>query len=178
MRSALDHLVWQLVIANGKTPSGKNMFPICTTLSNFTEEIRRERLLGVSISAHTLIDALQPYHRGQPLCDLHPLWILSKLANIDKHRTLNVTTVLADTVDFQGFGLHIDVVSAEMADGAIILRDKPDRIYENMDVNAQGTMFLAFQDVLPKNRGVVIILQEILDFLTKTALPGFEPFFN
>jgi len=38
------------------------------------------------------IELLQPYHHGDQF-NLHPLWILNKLANINKHRRLLVVTM-------------------------------------------------------------------------------------
>ena len=115
-RSALDHLVWQLVIANGQIPSNSNMFPICNDSLSFAHQISRGRLNGIPLQAHARIEALQPYQRGKPLCDMHPLWILSELTNIDKHRSVNLTTVLADTVDFDGWGVHVNIVCGGLSD--------------------------------------------------------------
>jgi hypothetical protein len=50
-RSALDHLVWQLVILNGATPSQDNAFPMAFTEGAWKVAIKSGRLEGVS-SAH------------------------------------------------------------------------------------------------------------------------------
>jgi hypothetical protein len=93
LRSALDHLMCQLAIAAGDpTACDSTQFPI------FAEDIPkyRQRMKGwikhTSLAAQTEIEALQPYQRRpmDPFSD--PLWILSGLDNIDKHRLLLVTS--------------------------------------------------------------------------------------
>ena len=96
-RSALDNLVWQLVILNGGHPDASHSFPIREEepSKGFAVEMRREwmdksgrarhgPLLGVSDEALAIIEACQPYKRedGIVLIRLHALW------NIDKHRHL------------------------------------------------------------------------------------------
>src|SRR5438128_2720160 len=45
LRSALDHLVWQLVLSNPPhRPTKKNMFPICTSESALHKQINMGRL--------------------------------------------------------------------------------------------------------------------------------------
>src|SRR5262249_4018917 len=56
LRSALDHLAWQLVEANGDTPTTKTAFPIYKTLAKYTTESTR-RVKGMDPAAVNLIDA-------------------------------------------------------------------------------------------------------------------------
>jgi hypothetical protein len=44
---------------------------------------------GIDRAAQTIIEGLQPYHRGNAY-ESHPLWQLTLLNNIDKHRALHV----------------------------------------------------------------------------------------
>jgi hypothetical protein len=91
LRSALDHTVWQLVLANGQTPDHRTMFPITRSSAEF--EDRRGGLRGVSEQAHAVIESVQPYHTPEP--SVAPensfLWMLNELSRWDKHRVLNVT---------------------------------------------------------------------------------------
>ena len=59
LRSALDHLVWQLVKANDKNPCSRNAFPIQGTRN---KKIFAKRLLGVSPDVKDYIASVQPYH--------------------------------------------------------------------------------------------------------------------
>ena len=76
LRSTLDYLVWELVLANGKKPTPGNAFPIAHTLKSYTEEIDRGRLKGVDSGAVALIEKLQPFHVANPDCSL--LAVLNK----------------------------------------------------------------------------------------------------
>jgi len=81
LRSALDQLAWQLVLANGGQPVIKRTaFPILDTAPSVLRIAG-----GVDPAALAIIEELQPYKRSQdPQTDV--LWLLSELNNIDKHR--------------------------------------------------------------------------------------------
>ena len=93
LRSALDNLVWQLVLVNGKDPGEHNQFPIYTEppkgRSRFFRKATRldDMLAGVDPSAVATIKELQPYH-GRHMHRQHrtALAWLATLSNIDKHR--------------------------------------------------------------------------------------------
>lgn len=91
LRSALDHLAYQLVVASGTNPDNTVEFPVshkefftdCATGSK-----RRTVDLPVTQAMRDHIDAVQPYHKssvGQRLAILHNLDV------VDKHRTQIVT---------------------------------------------------------------------------------------
>ena len=60
LRSALDHLVWQLVRANGECPSNQNQFPIFDDENTYREEVKR-RLKGIGPYHQSVIETLQPF---------------------------------------------------------------------------------------------------------------------
>jgi len=63
LRSALDHLVWQLVEANGQKPTDRTMFPISKDAATYkTAKIRK--IQGISAAAENLIDTIKPYNGG------------------------------------------------------------------------------------------------------------------
>jgi hypothetical protein len=81
LRSSLDHLAWQLVEANGQTPTSQTAFPICDTpqqVQDATDKVR-----GMSNGAISLIQGAEPYRGGG-----NDLWVLHRLNIIDKHRLL------------------------------------------------------------------------------------------
>ena len=87
LRSALDHLIWQLVRANGKRPTHNNEFPIFSTESECEKQVNR-KLRGVEENKGRLV------HDFQPCSDVGEvgkhLLMLKSICNIDKHRHLNV----------------------------------------------------------------------------------------
>lgn len=85
-RSALDQLVYQLVLANGRVPSRRNSFPIF--LAWKFESKSQRALEGVSSKAITLIE------RSQPIPGKNwELLFLPNLNNIDKHRHLHLCLI-------------------------------------------------------------------------------------
>lgn len=94
LRSALDQLVWQLVLRDGEKPSGRNEFPILDSKEQWLDEVRyrlppgNQPLSGITIDgdAWTIIENAQPYKTPEP--KTHLLSIVRRLSNLDKHRTL------------------------------------------------------------------------------------------
>lgn len=88
LRSALDHLAWQLVIANGETPDKRTEFPVFEKRGTYrTEGVKRLR--GMSRAARDQIEQCQPFQAGTALAE-HALFIVHELNRIDKHQLLNV----------------------------------------------------------------------------------------
>jgi hypothetical protein len=88
-RSSLDHLAWQLVLkAGGAKPNGNTHFPIKDTDPGTDKKGKRRSPGipgGISAPARTLVGSAQPYLWGARYAE-HPLWLLNRLWNIDKHR--------------------------------------------------------------------------------------------
>jgi hypothetical protein len=103
LRSALDHMVWDLVILNGETPDGNTEFPIYWNQTRY--ELKGEaarKLRGVSSAAASVIEEAQPYHGPRPK---HvPLWALNELDIADKHRSILLTSSVATLRSFAHFG--------------------------------------------------------------------------
>ncbi len=84
VRSALDHLAYQIVLHEGLTPDRYTQFPIRdkgpTVISSVEGKVHSPAL--------GLIRQLQPYITGKR--EENPLWLLDELRNIDTHRTLHL----------------------------------------------------------------------------------------
>ncbi len=89
LRTSLDYLIWELILAAGNTPGKKNQFPVCLAPKAFQDAQAAGRLQGVDPAAVALIESIQPYHDGKP--DATCLAILDVLTNINKHRHLLLT---------------------------------------------------------------------------------------
>ena len=95
LRSALDHLVWQLVLANGQEPGHGNAYPIVDDEAKWPNAIRKLR--GVGQISEKRIHGLQPFTGGMNLpFDVGAFWMLQCLCNIDKHRHLNLSVAEAN----------------------------------------------------------------------------------
>jgi hypothetical protein len=105
LRSALDHLAYQLVLAGNGTPSRRTCFPIFETPEKCKAELRG-KLEGMPEAAEKAIAEFKPYKGGNDL-----LWKLHSLNNIDKHRELIV--VASRHVGSNIVGRYISRVLAE-----------------------------------------------------------------
>jgi hypothetical protein len=84
LRSALDHLVWQLAIIGTGPKEPLNQFPIFDTPEKFKEKCERY-LHGVRPEHRATIETYQPYHGGNGLA----LGVIATLNDIDKHRVVH-----------------------------------------------------------------------------------------
>lgn len=84
LRSALDHLAYQLVLVGtpGAEPSRQVEFPIAKNETTY-EKDKLKKVKGMRPEAIRAIDALKPYHGGT-----EAFWRIHELDNIDKHRDL------------------------------------------------------------------------------------------
>jgi hypothetical protein len=113
LRSALDHLAWQLVLLDGGVPGEKTQFPIRDSPLDKNGKLRRLKTLLPQVKNSKILRLLnecQPYAGDgtetlSPF-DAHgtPLWHLKTLNNVDKHRLLLVTVCILD-VDAMWWGL-------------------------------------------------------------------------
>jgi hypothetical protein len=102
LRSVLDHLVCQVVIAQGGTPAQNHAFPLAFTEDWWIENVsdRRRRspgpLEGIdpTSASWSLIADNQPYKgRSKAEAEATDLATLARLNNTDKHRELHVATL-------------------------------------------------------------------------------------
>lgn len=108
LRASLDHLVWQLVLLNGKQPSRSNQFPICSSRERYwgssggQHSIRERTLAGVAAGHREKIDSVQPFCAPFPNaldCEFHVLAVLARLSNVDKHQLIMSALVSIGEVD-------------------------------------------------------------------------------
>jgi hypothetical protein len=119
LRSALDHLAWQLfLIGTGGTTTNYHVyFPIAyDDATTYNSALRRTR--GMRADAITTFNAIQPYRGGKD----EKLWVLNKLNNIDKHRllitvgsafqSLNLGAYMCNQMRNNEFGIPVPKVDA------------------------------------------------------------------
>ncbi len=98
LRSALDHLAWQLVKANGKKPDRNTGFPIFSddpfadSASEKTLERWEKMTRGMHADDIAILKEFQPYKLGD---QGSPFFILNALSNRDKHREIHFTQNVA-----------------------------------------------------------------------------------
>jgi hypothetical protein len=104
LRSALDHLVWELTVKHSGPPPTdppprdsvwkKAAFPVTRKARDWGGAVSAIR--GVDPHLRSRFESWQPFrnaqHGGQ--AETHPLWILQRLWNRDKHHAVNLTGAL------------------------------------------------------------------------------------
>jgi hypothetical protein len=123
LRSALDHVIWQLAII-GRGPGERNQFPVFDTPQQFKSR-RNTYLKGVLTKHRTMLETYQPYKRWY---GANALQLIVVLNDIDKHRLVHTVRPFAltgpDTLKVTNVR-KIDVTAHEYAlleDGAEVYR--------------------------------------------------------
>jgi hypothetical protein len=115
LRSALDHLITLLVIANGQTANRGNQFPIYSygrdatwTKSDWSQRRSHFRrcVSGLSSDDVAVIKSVQPYRRRrQARLPYIALETIAEFSNLDKHQTL--PAVFTVTVPWQTYRVNV-----------------------------------------------------------------------
>lgn len=197
LRTILDNIIWQLGDLNG-LPKGrldKIGFPLRMSPDEFSKEL--ESLKGLPQSVIDLIESLQPYqpYNGRDDPKLHPLYILNRLWNEDKHRspvlviTLHKRTQIVTkarrvklpdgTTQLQAFlGHHTVNVGGRLYDGKEIatFTVRPNDPYPEFDLRI--FFEVAFDERGPaKGQPATKCLGDLHDFVQDKVLAKFEPIF-
>jgi hypothetical protein len=111
LRSALDNLLWQLILARGGTPvEGVTQFPIYKNEADFNRKPKRrgpwpteaDRLTsGILPEDRAFIKDAQPFKLGRD-APMHPLSMLADLNNVDKHRYIHVAVMATANLHVKG----------------------------------------------------------------------------
>jgi hypothetical protein len=176
-RSALDHLAWQLVLANNNTPTRSTAFPLCDSTVKWQSRSTQDKLNGIDPAAVALIKETQPCfgwnrHRNETLLKLENLDIA------DKHRHLNLT-VTATSGGWWLPGLPIT------APDEVFIYEGPVDEHKELARVPQKYSYVQFAPVFDIAFGtgtpavgeiVLMVLISIREVLAAHVLPPFYPF--
>jgi hypothetical protein len=177
LRSTLDYLVWELVLANQGIPDEYNAFPVCKTPKGF-KEAKKRRLRSVDPKAIAIIDSLQPLHFGQDKYAECSLFVLDEMTNINKHRSILMARPRAVPLEdmlvpgsegnpiYDSSLVGDDEASARLIESAI-----------KMKVNRQIAMFIQFDEGPVKGYEVMSAIHGLYYHVVAEILPKFERFF-
>lgn len=169
LRSALDHLAWELVrIGSDRQPRMPRMvqFPCCDTPGEFRAELGK-RLPGVGAEYIAAIEDLQPYKRGklpQFIQRGAPLKRLVEISNKDKHQVLIPVLAVGEYLPWMKFKRDVQLLDRLVNDGPLevgadIVRCFVQVMGPNPQVEVQGKP--SFQIAFEDGRAVAIVLTEI-----------------
>ena len=106
LRASLDYLIWQLILVNRATPGQSAAFPCVRKRDNWRSAVNSQ-LKGVGTQWIPEIKSLQPFNQDPP--EQHMLALLDQANNVNKHRLLPVTLLIAKMVPFKVEGLQAGV---------------------------------------------------------------------
>jgi hypothetical protein len=166
LRSALDHLVLHLALLHGtklEVAAELTSFPVALNAPEFRSAIRSFKRC-ISLDALAALKSCQPYVaaklRGLP-AESHTLYVISKLDNTDKHRTL-----LFLTEAFQVTDATITDESGFIAKPAI----KPNVWIEMKDRAEIGSLDLSLVDFERKDKMQVDVKASTEIFINEPSL--------
>lgn len=201
LRGCLDHLAFALALAHTnplpEEIASDSQFPIVGNINRKGEptdgaqsfESQRKAIRGICPRAQTVIEGLQPYHRGNDF-QADPLWRLISLSNIDKHRILHVAiaypsmfTVNPNRYEFSPLVYPNAKTKTFSSTGARVERDTvigeigierwPD---PNVKVELEIEPSIAFSEGIAIHEDVVRVLEDIETHLMAFVLPPLTPF--
>ena len=150
LRSALDLMISQLILANGALPDALSGFPIAGSAAEY-EELRPLRLRGVAPEIAGRVDALRPYRGGNDL-----LWRMQQLDTQDQQLALRPVGAAAKAyidvisgLDFPNTPLTISPgypnrVVFPVESGTELARVFRKHLPSQLEVKDQGAFYIAF----------------------------------
>jgi len=173
LRSCLDHLVWQLVVANtGSPPSGtKSGFPIFLHEEGYSKR-GLHMIVGVSDEAAWRVKTAQPFNAPE-VRDSTLLWALHELNNTDKHRMIPITVLKSAVVSgslttMEGISDITDRLLAKtpLSDGLVVYRHPYSEM--NMTFNFPVGVAIAFPELGGlRMYPAVALLQEMTEYVDR-----------
>lgn len=179
MRSALDYLAWQLALATSESPPQTTAFPIFSDAGRYARD--RLRFIGaIDPEIHPLFDSVQPHHAGDEARS-HPLWVLHRLANDDKHKVPHVVGSLPSGVDVPrppSVDLFAGMTIGPFEDGQVVATVAIiDGVDPKTQLNPRFTFGIAFgKDTPAEGRHLTSEIDRIGREVDVT-IRKFEPFF-
>jgi hypothetical protein len=178
LRSSLDHAIYLITCRYAPDKLSKwTAFPICTSESRFVGSGPKDqrsglyKLRGVPAEAVELIERIQPFHVQPPLRPEHAtLSVFEDLANIDKHRALNLCRRSAQDLKATPRGGPLAVKSAfwsalkRLDEGTVLGFYEPaGELTDGSDFDVEVQFEISWDDGGPPiatDRGVIVSINE------------------
>ena len=177
LRSALDHLAYQLVLINGEVPTKQTAFPVFDDTTKYKAGLAG-KVKGMAQRAIDAVGATEPYQDGKGA----GLWVLHYLDIADKHHELltpliNVTGASFTIPGFweRGYrgvgGVSFPNFGKPLKDGDVIATREAE-----MDNDMNLSLDLAFTEPeVIEGKSVIETLQRLVDLVDSIIL-SFRPF--
>jgi hypothetical protein len=174
LRSALDHLAHQLILANGRSPTIHSGFPILNTANNKAEF--RRKVKGMSRAAVKAIRLFKPYKRGN-----RSLWTLHRLDIADKHHLLLAVAATYENVVLKksvGQGIEVTLTLEPKHLKPLKVGDVLLRHFDKDDLNTEFSFDVALNEPgVVKCQPALPLLRELSDAV-ENVVSNFTLFFQ
>jgi hypothetical protein len=186
LRSALDNLIYDLVISYHGTPPPfefveHSEFPIFGPIPMKAKHLKK-RIGGIDPRAQTIIKCLQPSLRGNNYAS-DPLWVLYELSNIDKHRLIHTPIVTGDNIAIDAPDSVIAIKGFEagssVKDGAEVARfsTKNFKLGQEVNVKVHLTLGITFpESTVARGWRIIGTLRWIRRHIDNSVLPPLTPY--
>lgn len=183
MRSALDYIAHELTVANGQKPGRRTQFPVSLDEDDFLNQaISQGKIHTISMRALKIVSLLQPYRDEDPDSRRnHPLHLLTKLSNMDKHHALALcafagqATAVFTHPDGRQFTSEF---RDKLHDGAVMCAMPADFFHEKIKTHFKGETTITFMDSGFRDREALATLQGIRYFMGEAVLRAIERLFD
>jgi hypothetical protein len=176
-RAVLDNLAYTMAEEN--TPGGLSSddrkavsFPIAIQESDFRDVVSKGVIRKMPDAAQAAIDGLRPYHSEQR-ADRHPLAVLRKLSDLDKHRTIPVVrwTVSPVVIDPEPLGTKRDFPSDKLEENTEFMRLMLPRKHAKVDIHVVCRVIPIVQEpVALRGRDIGLWMDAIDRFIRDSVL--------
>jgi hypothetical protein len=175
LRSALDHLAWQLVESGGGTPDRNTYFPICKSPQHYTSAISKGGMNAIAPGAIQIIAALQPHGTKDDT-----LWHIHELDRWDKHRLVLTTATALNKWSIIARGQEIGwpEPAIPLKRGHEIVNVPADTYHRTGHKNFKLGIDIAFgESEVVAGKSVLETLNHMADFVD-VVVTQIEPFLN
>jgi hypothetical protein len=180
-RSSLDHLVFALAKANTPALTDEQEEDVAFPIYDWPAKIGSKRIRWLSRDAQRDICDLSPNPTRDQL-DQHPLWLLNKMENRDKHREISVTVTAAHVAFLAVTGgreFFRDYGIAFLEPGAdpVLMGEFTRRKRPNDDVRVAPNVAFGKGTELA-NKPVRKVLRDLSNYIRETVFERLEPHLN
>jgi hypothetical protein len=182
LRSALDHLAWQLVKVAGNEPHGRTSFPTAKSLDAWNSA-RGSAVRGIALQWLAVIDELQPYRETRP--ERHLLAVLDEVNNLAKHRMIPPTAQTLGEFGFKYSSLELpgraitrNSIPGEIVSGEEFFNITANPPLDNVNVRLRDPIIrYSFTDGLNHDDGWGYTNADLIEWVSN-AIDRFEPAFQ
>lgn len=171
LRSALDHLAWQLALKTTNEPFRYTAFPISDAAERFSES---PALKDIFRPAIPVIEGLQPYHAADSPRN-RGLRFIADVDNVDKHRLVIPIFATTSIGTPKGLPIGFNISLGRLTDGHVLAIGGSPQAARRMRVAVNLALYIPS---LSPPIAPVGVLRGMHDYVRDEVIPLFFQFFQ